>query len=88
MRHAADLLEAQDPSANAKVIAELSSVRSVHQAAVGRASAESVAIGVAAATLRMVAAAIDDEPKTEPAATRGSDGRFQKATTVQPEETR
>lgn len=88
MRHAADLLDEQDPVLNANAVAYYSSARDEVQKATRRAHAQAVANGVAAATLRMVAAAMDDEPKTEtPEPKRGPDGRFQKAITAQPEET-
>jgi hypothetical protein len=71
MRHAADLLDACDPSHNAEVIANVSSVSSTKAEASQRATAEAVAIGTASAVLRMIAAAMDDEP---PAAQQPEDG--------------
>lgn len=62
MRHAADLLDACDPSENAEALARVSSVSSLKAEATRRATAEAVAIGMASAVLRMVAAAMDDEP--------------------------
>jgi hypothetical protein len=64
MRHAADLLDACEPMDNAEVLGEQSSMRHVYTEAVGRAVAESAAIITASMILRMVAAAMDDEPAT------------------------
>jgi hypothetical protein len=62
MRHAADLLDVCDPTTNADEVARLSSLTGVTQAALARAVAETVAMSVASTVLRMIAAAIGDEP--------------------------
>lgn len=62
MRHAAALLDNCDPKANAIVIGSISTISDVKSAAMHRAAAEMVALGTASAVLRMVAAALDDEP--------------------------
>ncbi len=56
MRHAADLLDACDPGANAAVISERVPDSTARCEAVERATAEAVAMGLAAMVLRMVAA--------------------------------
>lgn len=69
MTHAADLLDACDPMTNtSKVVAQISHP-DARIAAVKRATAEVAAIAHASAILRMVAAAMDDEPETPYVAT-------------------
>lgn len=64
MRHAADLLGACDPTVNAAEAIRLATSGGNRTAINARANAESIAIGTASAVLRMVAAAMDDEPET------------------------
>lgn len=61
MIHAAKLLEAQDPSVLAAMVADASSLRGKVVEAAELSAAQSVANGVASAVLRMVAAAVSDE---------------------------
>lgn len=63
MLHAADLLDAQDPGANAAMVADYSSLRGKVIEAAERATAQAVANGMASMVLRMVAAAVADEPE-------------------------
>ncbi len=65
MRHAADLLDACDPGANAAVISERVSDSTARREANRLAVQEAVAIGTASMVLRLVAAAMDDEPSEE-----------------------
>jgi hypothetical protein len=70
MRHAADLLDACDPGINGALVA-------YHVGGTGgregveRSTAEAVACGMASMVLRMVAAAMDDEPEPSPSASEG-----------------
>lgn len=62
MTHAADLLDNCDPMTNAKAVIIQSGRDEIRIGAMQRALAETAAIGTASAVLRMVAAAMDDEP--------------------------
>ena len=76
MRHTADLLDACDPTTNADIVAQLSSLPSAKYEANDRATAETVAISTASMVLRMVAAALDDEPsETQPIEHGGDRGQ-------------
>jgi hypothetical protein len=61
MCHAADLLDACDPGINGGLV-QYHGGGAMGREAVERAIAEAVAMGMASMVLRMVAAAMDDEP--------------------------
>lgn len=63
MLHAADLLDAQDPSENADAVAQYCAITSRVREAAERATAQAVANGFAIGILRMVAAAVADGPE-------------------------
>lgn len=65
MTHAADLLDACDPWADVHVIDQFAATPFTREGARDRAAAEIAAICTAATVLRMVAAAMDDEPTEE-----------------------
>lgn len=62
MRHAADLLAACEPMTNVNEIDRMAAMRAPVSRAYERAAAELAAIATASTVLRMVAAAMDDEP--------------------------
>ncbi len=65
MRHAAELLDACDPGANAQAIADMSPIADQRSEATHRAVREAAAIGTASMVLRLVAAAMGDDTHTE-----------------------